>query len=74
MSNTKFSFKQGFTLVELSIVIIIIGFLIAGISAGTSLIRQAGLSSVITDLTNYKMAVNMFKDKYGGLPGDLYCT
>ncbi len=32
---TKFNNKtQGFTLVELSIVIIIIGFLIAGISAG----------------------------------------
>ena len=32
---------QGFTLVELSIVIIIIGFLIAGISAGQSLVKQA---------------------------------
>ena len=31
---------QGFTLVELSIVIITIGFLIAGISAGQSLISR----------------------------------
>ena len=71
MSNTKCSRKRGFTLVELSIVIIIIGLLIAGIAAGDSLIRQAALSSVITDLTNFRTDIIIFKDKYSGLPGDL---
>ncbi len=62
---------QGFTLVELSIVIIIIGFLIAGVSAGQSLIKQAKLNSVVTELTGFDNALNTFKIKYSGLPGDL---
>jgi prepilin-type N-terminal cleavage/methylation domain-containing protein len=71
MSNRKLSKKQGFTLVELSIVIIIIGFLIAGVAAGTSLIKQAALNSVTSDLTNFRTAVNSFKARYNALPGDM---
>jgi len=62
---------QGFTLVELSIVIIIIGFLIAGISAGTSLIKQAEVNSVITDLQSYQTSYNNFVLRYGAIPGDM---
>ena len=63
--------SQGFTLVELSIVIIIIGFLIAGIAAGTSLIKQAELNSVVTDLQNYQTAYNNFILRYNAVPGDM---
>lgn len=66
--NTK---TLGFTLVELSIVIIIIGFLIAGISAGNSMIKSAELNSVITDFRNYQAAYNNFIGRYGSPPGDL---
>jgi prepilin-type N-terminal cleavage/methylation domain-containing protein len=61
---------HGFTLVELSIVIIIIGFLIAGISAGTSLIQQSKLTAVINEVTSYKAASNSFYIAYGYVPGD----
>lgn len=71
MSNLiKNSKKQGFTLVELSIVIIIIGFLIAGIAAGTSLIEQAKLNSVVVDFRNHEVAYYSFVSKYGQAPGD----
>ena len=71
MSN-KFILSKGFTLVELSIVIIIIGFLIAGISAGTSLIKQAGYSSVVIQMKEVQLAVGSFKARFGNqLPGDL---
>ena len=62
---------QGFTLVELSIVIIIIGFLIAGIAAGNALIKSAGMNRAINEFTNYKTSIYIFKNKYGYLPGDL---
>lgn len=62
---------DGFTLVELSIVIIIIGFLIAGIAAGNSLIKAAGISRAINEFTNYKTSIYIFNNKYGYLPGDL---
>lgn len=63
--------KQGFTLVELSIVIVIIGFLVAGIAAGSNMIKQAQIRSVILDLQNYQTSFNNFKAKYGGVPGDI---
>ncbi len=61
---------QGFTLVELSIVIIIIGLLIAGVAAGTSLIEQAKLNSVVVDFRNHEVAYYSFISKYGQAPGD----
>lgn len=63
--------KSGFTLVELSIVIVIIGFLIAGIAAGTNLIKQASLRSVIADYQSYISAYNGFFDQNRAVPGDM---
>ncbi len=71
MTNNKIRETEGFTLVELSIVIIIIGFLIAGISGGTSLIKAAQLNSIITDLQQFQLAYQGFVDHYGGVPGDI---
>lgn len=63
--------KSGFTLLELSIVLVIIGLIIGGITVGQSLIRAAELNSVISDVNRYKTAVNAFRLKYNGLPGDI---
>lgn len=61
---------SGFTLIELSIVLVIIGLITAGVLVGKDLIRQAELRSVITDFERYNTAVNAFKAKYNCLPGD----
>lgn len=60
-----------FTLVELSIVIVIIGLIVAGITAGKSLVRQAQLRSVITDIESFKSSINSFRLQYNYLPGDM---
>lgn len=62
---------EGFTLVELSIVIIIIGFLIASISAGQSLIKQSKLNAVINEVTHFRTDITTFLVRYGNLPGDI---
>lgn len=66
-----FKSKSGFTLVELSIVIIIIGFLIAGIASARSLIKTVELNSIVTDLTTIKTAIKQFQNIYHALPGDM---
>lgn len=62
--------NKGFTLIELSLVIIIIGLLIAGISAGSSLINSTKLYSVINDYLRYQSAYNNFVARYSQPPGD----
>lgn len=62
--------KQGFSLVELSIVLVILGLLTGGILGGQSLIKAAELRAVTTELDQWKTATNTFREKYMALPGD----
>jgi len=61
----------GFSLVELSIVLVILGLLTGGILAGQSLIRGAELRSIHADFSKYTSAVHAFRDKYRAWPGDM---
>lgn len=63
--------RNGFSLVELSIVLVILGLLTGGILGGQALIKAAEMRAVTTELNNWQTAINSFKDKYMGLPGDL---
>ncbi len=62
---------NAFSLVELSIVLVILGLLTGGILAGQSLIRAAELRGVSTDITRYLTASQTFRDKYFAIPGDM---
>lgn len=62
--------NKGFSLIELSIVLIIIGLLVAGITGGASLIKNAELRSIMTEARGYKMAVNAYYASEDYLPGD----
>ncbi len=63
--------NKGFSLVELSIVLVILGLLTGGILAGQSLIRAAELRSVPTQAATITTAIYTFKDKYFAIPGDM---
>lgn len=63
--------KSGFTLIELSIVLIIIGLVIGGVLVGQDLIKAAELRATISQLEKFNTAATTFKLKYGYLPGDI---
>lgn len=62
--------QAGFSLIELAIVLMIMGLLIAGILKGRDLIESARLKRVISQLNELRMATSSFLDKYDALPGD----
>jgi prepilin-type N-terminal cleavage/methylation domain-containing protein len=62
--------QSGFTLVELSIVLVIIGFLVAGVTAGTKMIESSKVSKIGSDVGKYAQAVGNFRSTYNALPGD----
>ncbi len=63
--------KKAFSLVELSIVLVILGLLVGGVLSGQSLIRAAELRSVNSEYQRYSAAMGTFRDKYFALPGDM---
>lgn len=62
---------KGFSLVELSIVLVILGLLTGGILGGRELIKAAELRSVGAEYEQYQTAINTFRMKYMALPGDM---
>ena len=60
LTNTK----RGFTLVELSIVLVIIGLLIGGILVAQSMISTSKVLRFASDLGRYEVAINNFKQAY----------
>lgn len=62
--------SHGFTLVELSIVIIVIGLLSGAILKGQGIIRNAKLKRIASDYSNVATAMYTYEDRYEQLPGD----
>ena len=62
--------RSGFTLVELSIVLVIIGLLIGGILAAQSMISTAKINAQVQQIGQFDAMVLNFKTKFNYLPGD----
>ena len=61
---------NGFTLVEIAIVLVIIGLLLGGILKGQEMITQAKIKNVIADMSGVSAAMYGYQDRYRALPGD----
>lgn len=66
MTNNK-----AFSLIELSIVLIVIGLFIAGITSGTRLIENAKIKGVINEFQNIEKSIFSFESIKNRLPGDI---
>jgi len=62
--------RLGFSLVEVSIVLLVVALLIGGIMTGRSLIRSSELQATMQEYSKYVQVVSTFRDKYFALPGD----
>jgi prepilin-type N-terminal cleavage/methylation domain-containing protein len=65
------AYRQGFTLIEMAVVLVIIGLIVGGILVGQDLIRAAGVRATISQIEKYNTAANTFREKTGYLPGDI---
>lgn len=69
--QTNGTAQRGFTLIELSMVLVVIGLIVGGLLVGQDLIRAAAVRATISQIEKYNTAVNTFRGKYGYLPGDI---
>lgn len=63
--------RHAFSLVELSIVLVILGLLVGGVLSGQALIRASELRKFTTDANTYITAIRSFQDRYQALAGDM---
>lgn len=62
--------QRGFSLIELSIVLVIIALIVGGVVAGKEMIFTARIRGTIGDIDRYLSMVNGFRAKYNCFPGD----
>jgi len=62
--------QQGFTLIEIAIVLVIIGLLVGGVLQGQELIENSRVKQAVKDMNGTAAAVFAYQDRYGRTPGD----
>lgn len=60
----------GFTLIEISIVLVIIGLLLGGVLKGQELIENAKIKRMNNDFSGVASATYSYLDRYSAIPGD----
>ena len=62
--------SKGFSLVELSIVLIIIGLLVSGAVSGSKLIETTRINNIINQISEMRTSASNYLLVYNALPGD----
>lgn len=63
--------NQAFTLVELSIVLVVIGLLIGSTLAGKALLANSETKTLLAEVQKLNTSIGSFQAMYKGLPGDI---
>ncbi len=66
----KRGYNRGFTLIEMAIVLVIIGLLLAGVLKGQELVNNARAKSYASDFRNIPIMLYGYQDKFKAVPGD----
>ncbi|MDR1227846.1 MAG: prepilin-type N-terminal cleavage/methylation domain-containing protein [Azoarcus sp.] len=70
MHSKQIARQSGFTLVEISIVLVIVGLLLGGVLKGQELIDSAKTKNLAQDFRSVPMFINTYQDIFHALPGD----
>ena len=70
MVAMKLNKSSGFTLIELAIVLVIIGLLLAGVLRGQELINSAKVKNLANDFKNIPVYLYAYQDRFRAIPGD----
>lgn len=62
--------NTAFTLIEMSVVLMIIGLIVGGILVGGEMIKAAEMRRLVSQMESYSTAVQIFREKYNNYPGD----
>ncbi|MDR3450243.1 MAG: prepilin-type N-terminal cleavage/methylation domain-containing protein [Alphaproteobacteria bacterium] len=67
---TKKQSRAGFTLVELSIVLVIIGLIIGGVLTGRQIMQNAQITNALNSIQAFQAQFQTYVQNYGAIPGD----
>lgn len=62
---------HAFTLIELSIVLVILGLIVGGIIGGQAMVASAKLQQQVKQFSGFLTSYNAFKMQYDAIPGDM---
>ncbi len=72
MNNNKgANNNKGVSLAELSIVLAVIGLLLAAVIGGLGIRKSSELRGFMTDISGFQVSIEGFDSKYSDLPGDM---
>jgi prepilin-type N-terminal cleavage/methylation domain-containing protein len=71
MDHFSPSRARGFTILEISVVLMVIALLTTGVMVGQHMMRAAELRKVIADFDRISRGIEQFKEKFYAMPGDM---
>ncbi|MBF0610467.1 MAG: type II secretion system protein [Magnetococcales bacterium] len=67
--------QGGFSFIEISVVMIVIGILITAVTLGRNVMRTAEMTSIFTNgVSQWSKSIYIYYERYGRIPGDTGAT